>query len=716
MKFKDISLSFEERAKDLLSRLTIKEKISQMLYNSSAIEHLDIPEYNWWNECLHGVARNGTATVFPQAIALAATWDTSLINNVADVISTEARAKHHESARKGDRGIYKGLNFWTPNINIFRDPRWGRGQETYGEDPYLTAKIAVAFIKGIQGNHHKYLKAAATAKHFAVHSGPEPKRHSFNAVVGKKDLYETYLPAFKECVQEASVESVMGAYNRTNGEPCCASRTLLNDILRNEWGFKGHVVSDCGAVCDIHLHHKCTKNAQESAALAVKNGCDLNCGVTYEYLISAYEERLITEEEIDAALFRILISRFKLGLFDPPEKVHYSSIPYELNDAPEHRKLALETAQKSIVLLKNKNNILPLKKNLKSIAVIGPNANDRDVLLGNYNGIPSKYVTPLEGIRNKLSSEARVFYAQGCLLNEKVEGAQFGKFERGFAEAAVIAERAEAVVMVMGLSSYYEGEEGDAADSAAGGDRSHINLPGLQHKLIEYISSTGKPIILVILSGSPVAINWENDNLDAVIEAWYPGEEGGNAVADVIFGDYNPAGRLPVTFPKSLDQIPDFDDYNMNSNKGRTYKYMKAEPLYPFGYGLSYTNFEYSEIKLSSDKIKSDDSLDVEFDIKNTGNYDGDEVIQLYLSYPSEIKNLPFRQLRGFKRIYLKINQKEKILFKLSPADFSSVDEDGKNIIYPGKYKISVGGSQPDKCSELLTGRKTKIKEFEIIN
>lgn len=714
-KYKDVSLSFEERVEDLVSRMTLNEKVSQMLHESMAIKRLDIPEYNWWNECLHGVARNGTATVFPQAIGLAATWDTEQIFKTSCVISDEARAKHHEAVRHGDFGIYKGLNFWTPNINIFRDPRWGRGQETYGEDPYLTSRIAISFIKGLQGNHPKYLKAAATVKHFAVHSGPESKRHSFNVKVSKKDLNETYLAAFKDCVVEGNVESVMGAYNRTDDEPCCASKKLLTDILRNQWGFKGHVVSDCGAICDIHINHKVTNSSEESAALAVKNGCDLNCGETYHHLLNAVKLGLISETEIDIAVSRVLLTRFKLGMFDPPESVPYTSILFEKNDCPEHKDVALQTARKSIVLLKNKNNLLPLSKTLKSIAVIGPNANDRDVLLGNYNGIPSQYVTPLDGIRKKISKDTRIFYAPGCPLNEKTERGHIGRFTRGFAEAVACAKRSNVAIIFLGLSSSYEGEEGDAAESDMGGDRTHINLPGKQQELLEAIYSAGKPVVLVLLNGSAVSINWSEKNIPAIVEAWYPGQAGGDAIADVLFGDFNPAGRLPITFPKSLEQLPPFDDYNMNGEKGRTYKYMKEEPLYPFGFGLSYTSFEYSNISLSSKTIKENESLKISVDVKNIGRIAGDEVVQVYLTYPPQIKNAPLRQLKGFRRIALLPNELKKVSFVLNTEHLCLINEDGEPKLERGEYKIFIGGSQPDKRSEELTGKRVLFETFQVI-
>lgn len=677
--YKDPSLPIETRVADLISRMTLEEKVSQMVNSAPAIPRLDIPEYNWWNECLHGVARAGIATVFPQAIGMSATWNTQLVYRVATAISDEARAKHHEFVRQGDRGIYKGLTFWSPNINIFRDPRWGRGHETYGEDPYLTGEIGVSFANGLQGNDPKYLKVVATPKHYAVHSGPENERHHFNAVVSKKDLYETYLPAFKKCVQEGKAVSIMGAYNRTNGEPCCASKTLLKEILRDEWGFDGYVVSDCDAISDIHANHKVTNSPQESSALSVKNGCDLNCGSTYLSLVTAVREGLISEEEIDIAVTRLFTARFRLGMFDPEEMVPYAKIPYEVNDCEKHRELALQTARESIVLLKNDNKLLPLPKSLKTIAVIGPTADSLEVLLGNYFGTPSKYVTPLQGIRNKVSANTEVLYTPGCELK--------GWSKHGFSEAVTMAERSDVVIMVMGLSPRLEGEEGEGE-----GDRTHIDLPGVQQDLLEAVHATGKPIVLVLTNGSALAINWPEEHVPAIVDIWYPGEEGGTALADVLFGDYNPCGKLPITFVKSLDQVPPFTDYSM---KGRTYRYMKETPLYPFGYGLSYTTFRYSNLEISKNQVSASENIQVQVDVENTGQYDGDEVVQLYVSNPDANCLVPIRSLQGFARIHLKAGEKKRASFTLTPQQFAIVNEEGKLTVQPGKVQVSIGGGQP---------------------
>ncbi|MFP4660886.1 MAG: glycoside hydrolase family 3 C-terminal domain-containing protein [Halanaerobiales bacterium] len=712
--YKNPDMTLEERVEDLLNRLTLEEKITQMLYYSYAVGRLDIKEYNWWNECLHGVARAGVATVFPQAIAMAATFSPERLNEVASVIADEARAKYNEFQRHEDRGIYKGLTFWTPNINIFRDPRWGRGQETYGEDPYLTGRLGVNFIKGLQGDHPKYLKAAACAKHFAVHSGPEMERHEFNAVANAKDMRETYLPAFRDAVKEAKVEAVMGAYNRTNGEPCCASQTLIQEILRDEWGFEGHYVSDCGAIEDIHKNHKVTDTPEESAAMAVNNGCDLNCGKVFEHLRKAVEDGMITEETIDQSVRRLLSTRFKLGMFDPDEMVPFNKIPYEVNDCAKHRQIALETARESMVLLKNKNKFLPVDKTkLKSVAVIGPNADSKEVLLGNYFGIPSKHVTVLEGVRQAVNDDTRVYFAEGCALGETPESFWGNPPTTGFAEALTIAEQSDLVVMCLGLSPEFEGEEGAVANSDGGGDKLDLSLPGLQLELLKAVKETGKPVVLVLLNGSAVEVNWADENIDAILEAWYPGEEGGTAVADILFGDYNPAGRLPVTFVKSMEQLPPFRDYNM---KNRTYRYMEEEPLYPFGYGLSYTDFDYSNLSVDKTVVDTENNNEiiVKVDVKNTGDRSGDEVVQLYITALEASFTVPTWELRGVRRINLNPGAKETIEFTITPHNLSLIDEEGTRLFEPGKYRIYVGGQQPDNRSKALTGKEVLSTVIEV--
>ncbi|MHB1319248.1 MAG: glycoside hydrolase family 3 C-terminal domain-containing protein, partial [Anaerolineae bacterium] len=605
----DPTRPFEERAQDLVSRMTLAEKVSQMVHDAPEIERLGIPSYNWWNECLHGVARAGVATVFPQAIGMAATWNTALIKRMAVATSDEARAKHHEFVRQGDRRIYKGLTFWTPNINIFRDPRWGRGQETYGEDPFLTSRMGVALVEGLQGDDPKYLKVAATAKHYAVHSGPEADRHHFDAIVSPRDLRETYLPAFEALVREAKVEAVMGAYNRTNGEPCCASPTLLEDILRDEWDFDGHVTSDCWAIRDIWLHHQVAKTAEEGVAMAVKAGCDLNCGEAYLFLIGAVEQGLIEEQTIDISVERLMRTRMRLGMFDPPERVRYTRIPYTVNDSEEHRRLSLEVARESMVLLENGDGILPLK-GAKRIAVVGPNADDPEVLLGNYSGTPSRSVTPLAGIR--AAAEARgstVSFTQGCALLDPDES--------GFAAAVAAAREADVVVACLGISQAVEGEEDPRRGWA---DRPDIDLPAVQESLLRALAATGTPLVVVLLNGSALAINWAAAHAQAILEAWYPGEEGGTAIAEVLFGDYNPAGRLPVTFYTGTEQLPPLEDYAM---RGRTYRFFEDQPLYPFGYGLSYTTFAYSDLEVSS-RVGPGQAVNVSVRVRNTGALAGD--------------------------------------------------------------------------------------------
>lgn len=707
--YKDPGRSVNERVEDLVSRMTVEEKISQMGYSSPEIPRLGIPEYNWWNEGLHGVARAGIATVFPQAIGMAASFDEGLMHKVAGAISDEARAKHHEFVRKGDRRMNKGLTFWSPNVNIFRDPRWGRGQETYGEDPYLTSKMGVAFVKGLQGDDPKYLKLVATPKHYAVHSGPEALRHEFDARVSEKDLRETYLPAFKECVKEGKAVSVMGAYNRTNGEACCASPTLLQNILRDEWGFDGYVVSDCGAIGDIHLHHKVADSFEEAAAMAVKNGCDLNCGQTYKWLVEAVKKGLVSEKEIDTAVKRLFTARFRLGMFDPEEMVPYANIPYEKNDSKENRALALEMARESIVLLKN-DGILPIAKNIGTVAVIGPNADDKKVLLGNYNGEPSKYVTILDGIRAGVPETTKVYYTPGCDLIAVPSEWDDDYERRGFSEAVSLAERSDLVIMCLGLSPDLEGEEGEGIVNKEG-DKKSLDLPGVQEDLLKTVHAVGKPMILILTNGSPMTINWAQENVHAILEVWYPGEEGGTAVADVIFGDYNPAGRLPVTFVKSIERLPDFTDYSM---KGRTYRYMEEEPLYPFGYGLSYTKFEYGNLRISSESVKTGESIDIAVDVINSGNVAGDEVVQLYLKDEDASVTVPKVELKGFKRVHFAPGERKTVKFTLTPRQMAIIDDSGRCVLEPGKFLVFVGGSQPDARSEKLTGMKIGSMEFEV--
>lgn len=688
----------ERRARELVEKMTIEERASQLKYDAPAIERLNIPAYNWWNEALHGVARAGTATMFPQAIGMAAMFDVEFLKKIADIIATEGRAKYNEAIKHGDHDIYKGLTFWSPNINIFRDPRWGRGHETYGEDPYLTGRLGVAFVEGMQGNN-EYLKTAACVKHYAVHSGPESLRHEFDAVLSKKDMWETYLPAFEDCVVEAGVESVMGAYNRTNGEPCCGSYTLLHDILREQWGFKGHVVSDCWAIKDFHTTHNVTSTAPESAALALKAGCDLNCGNTYLHILQALKDKLITEEDITRAAIRLFTTRFKLGMFDECE---YDNIPYSVVDSKEHNQVALEAARKSLVLLKN-DGILPLDKDkIKSVGVIGPNANRRLALKGNYYGTPSRYITPLEGIQDYIGSEdIRVYYSEGChLYNEKTEGLAL-KHDR-ISEALTVTEHSDVVILCLGLDETLEGEEGDTGNFSASGDKIDLNLPKVQQYLLEKVTAVGKPTILLLSTGSAMSIEFAEKSCNAIMQTWYPGARGGQAIAECLFGDFSPSGKLPITFYKTLDELPEFTDYSM---KGRTYRYIETEPLYPFGFGLTYSQVELTNLKLLN-KVTSESDIELSVDIMNVGEFDTDEVVEFYIKDNESKYAVLNHSLCGFKRIHLKKGECKTVCIKILNKAMNIVDDNGNRYIASGSFTIFAGISQPDKKSEMLTGVK----------
>lgn len=710
-KYLDETLGFRERAEDLVSRMTDAEKVSQLLHGAAAIERLGVPEYNWWNEALHGVARAGVATMFPQAIGLAATFDETLMQQVGDIISTEGRAKFHEYQRKNDRDIYKGLTFWSPNINIFRDPRWGRGHETYGEDPYLTAQLGKAFIEGLQGDDPKYLKAAACAKHYAVHSGPEGLRHEFDAVVSQKDLRETYLYAFRECVTEAKVAGVMGAYNRTNGEPCCGSKTLLQDILRDEWGFDGYVTSDCWAIKDFNEGHKVTECITDSAVMAIQNGCDVNCGFAFAYLLRALTDGLITEAALDRAVTNLMLIRMRLGLFDAPEKVAYASIPYELNDCEAHNAASLEAAKNSVVLLKNEGKLLPLdKQKLKSIAVIGPNADSRQALMGNYFGTASEYVTVLQGIRESVGKNVRVYYAEGCHLFRDKCGGLSRPGDR-LSEALSATERADVTVLCLGLDGTLEGEQGDASNTDASGDKLDLNLPGRQQELLEAVVAVGKPVVLVLMSGSALAVTWADGNVPAILQGWYPGSQGGRAIASVLFGDFNPCGRLPVTFYKTTEELPAFTDYAMEN---RTYRFMKNEALYPFGYGLSYTRFTYDCLTMSRETIAAGENQTVTATVRNAGNREGSEIVQLYLKDLESDTRLPNWQLSGIEKVLLKPGEEATVTFAVTPRQLAVIRDDGSCVLEPGKFRVYVGGSQPDARSAQLTGQPCLSAEFNV--
>ena len=698
----EIINSFEKTADSLLSLLTIEEKASQMLSTSRSIPEHEIEMYNWWNEALHGVARSAKATVFPQAIAMGATFDPELIQKTADVISTEARAMYNIFDNKGMRTEYTGLTFWSPNINIFRDPRWGRGHETYGEDPFLTGEIGKSFVLGLQGNHHKYLKVAAGAKHFAVHSGPEANRHSFNAKVSAQDLNETYLPAFKELV-DANVEIVMCAYNRLNDKPCCGSESLLNDLLRNSWGFKGHVVSDCGAVYDIKSSHNFTNSVEQSVAYAIKGGVDLNCGSLYNLIPSAFNQGLLTENDLDISLKRLFMTRLKLGILKDVNDNPYEKLNENHINTKEHISLARNVATKSIVLLKNKNNVLPLSKSINRLFITGPNAANLNTLLANYNGLSPNIVTPLEGIAKKVSNGTIIRFNEGVGL---INNSERQKWSTGLASSS------DVTIAVMGISALIEGEEGDAISSDANGDRNSIKLPSNQINYLKDLrkSAGSKPIILVLKSGSAIDLSEIYDYVDVIIYAWYLGEQGGNAIADIIFGDVNPSGKLPITIPESLSHLPDYNNYSMDN---RTYRFTKHKPMYPFGYGLSYSNFVYSDISIKKDKIKNGDSIDLNFTIHNDSEIPGEEVVQIYIKDLKASYRTPNSSLIYFKRLFLDSGERRKINFIVNKDMMSTFNEKGNKEIESGIFKIFVGGSSPGERSQEL-GKSIKEAIFSV--
>lgn len=827
-KFQNPDLSIDERVNDLLSRMTIEEKVGQMMNNAPAIKRLGVPAYNWWNEGLHGVARSPFHTTsYPQAIGMAATWDTESLKKMADFTSTEGRAIFNEASKKGNVGIYCGLTYWTPNINIFRDPRWGRGQETYGEDPYLTGTMGKAFVNGLQGNHPVYLKASACAKHFAVHSGPESSRHTYNAMVSKYDLWDTYLPAFRDLTVDGKVTGVMCAYNALEGQPCCGSDLLMNAILRNDWGFTGYVTSDCGAINDFYRNHKTSPNVQTAAADAVLHGTDVECGNVYRALLTAYNEGLITEDQIDVSLRRLFIIRFRLGMFDPPEKVPFANTPLSVLECSDHKEHALKMAQQSIVLLKNEKQTLPLRKNLKTIAVVGPNADNESVLLSNYYGIPTKITTLLEGIKAKVSSGTKIIYEKGVNLTdnkvfkpsfnpnlfsfqgkkgfnaeyyqsrdfqgnpaltrqeEKVNyqwgdgeqitenitarnlsirwkttftpkqsgevgfqlfgddgcrllvngvkqidsnqsqtyykfSAEKGKsydliieywqsadnanisFTNGIieeADASTIASRvksADVIIFAGGISASLEGEEMRVQiEGFSGGDRTSLSLPKIQTDLLKALKETGKPVVFVMMTGSALGIEWEAANIPAIVNAWYGGQAAGTGIADVLFGDYNPAGRLPVTFYKNVKDLPDFENYNMEN---RTYRYFTGVPLFPFGYGLSYSTYKYENLDIPA-QLATDGEVTAKVIVRNSGKVDGDEVVQVYVSHKNAGMKVPIRSLKAFKRINLKAGESKTVEFIIGQKELSLIDENGERIVLPGEVEISVGGGQPSASS-----------------
>lgn len=694
--YKDKTRFCEERAKDLVSRMTVLEKCEQLKYDAPAIERLGVPAYNWWNEGLHGVARAGVATMFPQAIGMAASFDDGLLFDIANVISTEARAKYNEYSRLGDRDIYKGLTLWSPNINIFRDPRWGRGHETYGEDPYLTTRLGVAFVKGLQGDG-EVMRAAACAKHFAVHSGPEAIRHEFDAVADKKDLEETYLPAFEALVKEAKVEGVMGAYNRTNGEPCCGS-TYLSSRLK-EWGFDGYFVSDCWAIADFHMHHHVTATATESVALALKNGCDVNCGNTYLHLYKAYEEGLVTEEEITTACEHLFRTRMRLGMFDETE---YDKLGYKDVETKEHLALSRKAAETACVLLKN-DGILPLDKSkIDTIAVIGPNAQNIGALRGNYYGTASRYETILMGIQDEF--DGRVLYSEGAnIVREKSEGLAL-PMDR-IAEAKAVAANADVVVLCVGLDEGLEGEEGDQGNEYGSGDKRSLLLPKSQQKLVEAVLNVGKPTVIIIASGSSLNINTDKEN--ALLQAFYPGSEGGKAIADILFGKVSPSGKLPVTFYKDIDQLPEFTDYFMRDRTYRYDDYSKNHILYPFGYGLT-----YSDIKVTAVNVKKDgEALKADVTLKNSGKA-GSDVIEVYFKSSSKdaVRN---HALCAFKKAALGEGEEKTVTVDIPLKNLTVVNDDGVRYLdKDAETVLYFGTSQPDELSVSLTGKKPVEVKF----
>ena len=687
-----------KKAVQLVEQMDVMEKASQLKYDAPAVARLGVPTYNYWNEALHGVARAGVATMFPQAIGMAAVFDEEAMKKVGDIIATEGRAKYNEYSKHGDRDIYKGLTFWSPNVNIFRDPRWGRGHETYGEDPYLTSRLGVGFVEGLQGDG-PVMKAAACAKHFAVHSGPEAIRHEFDAEASMKDMWETYLPAFEALVTEADVESVMGAYNRTNGDPCCGHRYLMEEVLRDKWEFEGHFTSDCWAIRDFHEHHMVTSTPRESAAMAINRGCDVNCGNTYLHILGAYQDGLVTEETITESAVRLLTTRYLLGLFDGSE---YDEIPYEVVECKEHLEAALNMARKGCVLLKN-DGVLPLDKSkIRTIGVVGPNANSRAALIGNYHGTASRYTTVLEGIQDEVKNdEIRVLYSEGChLYKEKTENLAWDNDR--IAEAVITAKHSDVVIICVGLDETLEGEEGDTGNASASGDKVDLHLPKVQEELIEKVTAVGKPTIVVLMAGSAIDMNYVEENCNGLLLAMYPGAQGGTAVADLIFGKVSPSGKLPVTFYRDLEGMPEFTDYSM---KNRTYRYMEKEALYPFGYGLTYGDVQVTDAKVVNDVTKESD-IELEVTVTNAGTVTTDDVIQVYikdLESPLAARN---HSLCAFKRVCLAAGETKTVQMKVKNAAMNVVDEQGERHIDSHQFKLYAGVSQPDHRSVALTGKK----------
>ena len=693
--FRNPDLPLDERVQDIISRLTLEEKVQLMKHAAPAVPRLGIPAYNWWNEALHGVARTKEkVTVFPQAIGMAATFDTEALQLMGDMTSSEGRALFNEDLKAGKTGsIYRGLTYWTPNINIFRDPRWGRGQECYGEDPYLTGKMGSAIVRGLEGSDSHYLKAVACAKHYAVHSGPEGNRHSYDAHVSLYDLWDTYLPAFRELVTKAKVHGVMCAYNRLEGQPCCGHNELLQDILRNQWKFDGYVTSDCWAVSDFAKYHKTHSNDTEAVADAVLAGTDLECGDLYQKLQQGVERGIISEKEINVSLARLFEIQFKLGMYDPADRVPYSTIGREVIECDAHKAHAYKMAQESMVLLKNHKNILPLNpKKIKRIALIGPNMDNGSTLLANYFGVPSEIITPYKSLKKRFGNTIQIDTLTGVGIVQKLEGAP------SFAQVAAQAKKADIIIFVGGISADYEGEAGDAGAAGYGGfasgDRTTMKLPAVQTELMKELKKTGRPLILVNMSGSVMSFDWESRYADAILQAWYGGQAAGDAITDVLFGDYNPAGRMPLTTYMNDEDLPDFEDYSMAN---RTYRYFKGDVRYPFGYGLSYTTFAYQPLSNAS-VVKTGESIKVTTTVTNTGKRDGDEVVQLYVSHPQNGNTrVPLRALKGFKRIHLNKGESQTVTFTLSPEELALVDEKGNLVQKEGSVELYIGGGQPYK-------------------
>lgn len=697
-------LPMEERIDCLVDQMTLEEKVDQLLDAAPAVNRLDVPEYNWWNECLHGVARAGRATIFPQAIGMAATWDADLMHRIGEAVSTEARAKYNVFTEHGHRGKYQGLTFWSPNVNIFRDPRWGRGQETYGEDPFLTSRLGVNYVEGLQGDHPKYLKTAAMAKHYAVHNGPEALRHEFDAKVSMKDMWETYLPAFEALVTEADVEGVMGAYNRTNGEPCIAHPYLMQEVLREQWGFDGYYVSDCGGISDFYDGHDIVETPEEAAALALNTGCNLNCGDTYSSLMDAIDQGLTTEKQVDQNLKQLFKTRFRLGMFEPEGRVPYDTIGTDVIRSEEHVALSREAARKSIVMLKNDSDLLPVAKDVPSVYVTGPTAAHMQALLANYYGLSEDMHTILEGIVGSVSPQTSVHYSQGALLDEPNRN----PIDWFSGEAA----NAEVTVACLGLSQLIEGEEGEAIASRHKGDRKRIRLPQNQIDFLKKIRANANKLVVVVTAGSAVTMPEVYEMADALLYVWYPGEQGGNAVGDVIFGDAVPSGRLPVTFVKSIEDLPPYKDYDM---EGRTYKYLDVAPQFPFGFGLSYTTFSYDNLSVAKDQVDNGESVDVSLTLKNEGDYDADEVVQFYLTDKEASFRVPKQSLVGFDRIHVPAGESREINFTVTPEMMESINEDGEAVLEPGEFKIYVGGSSYSEVNDELGAAKGVSGNFEVL-